>query len=570
MSDIFISYSRKDSEQALALAEKLRADGMTVWIDLHGIPGAEQWATEIATAIRDCTNFILLLSENAIGSQNVLREVVLASEKNKRMVPVSLARTVLPVSFEYHLAGIQRTPYSDYDAVLSAIRGRAIDTRIISEVRDDRKSLMILPFEDISPDQDNGWFADGLMNELISAMMHVKSLRVIDRRTSMEFKGTRSRTRDIARDLDVRFFLEGCVRKFGDHIKISVELLDIVSGEYFWHDAHEGAFSDIFTIQETVTKRVVEGLRLTLSKDEKRKIGARGTENAEAYELYLRGHEAYILWTRQGIYDTIAIAGRAIEIDPHFADAICLKAAGLLQLFRLFDRNPSYLQEAESLFDRAKSLNPDVELRSYLIILNLLQGRLERAESLAIQGTREHPQDCTTFFSLGYFYYNAGHLDKAVAAYEESLRLKPDHRMTYWNLVEALDRAGRKVECRRWAEKALLHFERWAVLHPDDQFARGQYALLLLHAGQPDTALSTIAPLLDSKNVDGLSLYTAATIYMHIDDHVLAHRVLERAIEAGFAHYELLVNDPNFEPYAERPEFQKLLERMRSKMKDQG
>src|SRR5690349_6494929 len=100
MSDIFLSYSRLDTEKALALAERLRADGMSVWIDQHGISGAAQWATSIAEAIRDCPSFIVLLSPSAVQSPNVLKEVSLASEKRKKILPVDLTSVELPVSFE--------------------------------------------------------------------------------------------------------------------------------------------------------------------------------------------------------------------------------------------------------------------------------------------------------------------------------------------------------------------------------------------------------------------------------------------------------------------------------------
>ena len=118
MPDIFISYSRKDSTQALTLAERLRAEGLDVWIDRQGITGAEQWASEIVEGINACSTFAILLSEYSIASENVLRELTLASEKRKRLLPIALERVKLPSSFEYPLAGLQRVTISDFDAIL--------------------------------------------------------------------------------------------------------------------------------------------------------------------------------------------------------------------------------------------------------------------------------------------------------------------------------------------------------------------------------------------------------------------------------------------------------------------
>src|ERR1035437_1872708 len=164
MPDIFISYSRKDSAQAEQLAEQLTSAGLSCWIDKSGIVGGEKWATEIVEGIRACTTFIILLSPNSIGSENVLRELSLASEKRKRVLPVDLEPTVLPASFEYPLAGLQRVAISEFDRIVHAHKHGV--ERVIH--KDERKSLMILPFEDHSPAQDNEWLANGVVSELIS------------------------------------------------------------------------------------------------------------------------------------------------------------------------------------------------------------------------------------------------------------------------------------------------------------------------------------------------------------------------------------------------------------------
>jgi tetratricopeptide (TPR) repeat protein len=134
--------------------------------------------------------------------------------------------------------------------------------------------------------------------------------------------------------------------------------------------------------------------------------------------------------------------------------------------------------------------------------------------------------------------------------------------MTYWNLIEALDRLGREDDRRRYSLQALPHFERWFPLHPDDQFARAQFGTLLLYADEKDRALKTIEPLLASSEADGLALYTVAVMYMHLDDPAAAMLALDRAIAAGFSHIELLKSDPNFAPIADSPEFRSLIERM--------
>src|SRR5579872_4358255 len=188
MPDIFISYSRQDAEQAQLLTELLTSAGLSVWIDQSGIEVATSWSGEIVDAIEECKAFIVLLSTASTESTNVIKEVALATEKKKKILPLDLEPVPLPRDLQYALAGIQRAPMTNIDAVIRALAKLGLEAtgapqppKIVKET-DGRKSLMILPFEDLSPTADNAWFADGLATELISALSNVKALRVTDRK----------------------------------------------------------------------------------------------------------------------------------------------------------------------------------------------------------------------------------------------------------------------------------------------------------------------------------------------------------------------------------------------------
>src|SRR5271154_3113607 len=179
MADIFISYSSKDREQAEQLTELLASAGLSVWIDQSGIEAAESWSESIVDAIDSCRAFIVMLSPSSIQSPNVVKEVSLASEKRKKILPLDLEPVELPKNMQYALAGIQRAPMTNIDAVLRALGKLGLEatsapTITLVKETDGRKSLMILPFEDLSPTADNGWFADGLATELIAALSPIK------------------------------------------------------------------------------------------------------------------------------------------------------------------------------------------------------------------------------------------------------------------------------------------------------------------------------------------------------------------------------------------------------------
>jgi adenylate cyclase len=177
---------------------------------------------------------------------------------------------------------------------------------------------MILPFEDMSPTGDNGWFADGLGAELISALSNVKSLRVSDQQATKDYKRYQGTLPNYAKEMSIRYFIQGSVRKFGDQIKITSALLDIESGDQLWQDSMKGTMEDIFDIQEKVAEKVVEGLKVHLAHDEKKKLAERGTENAEAYELYMKANEYFNRQTKEGFRLAGQLFTEAIKLDPGY------------------------------------------------------------------------------------------------------------------------------------------------------------------------------------------------------------------------------------------------------------
>ncbi len=531
MSDIFISYSRRDSAQALELAERLRSSGMEVWIDQHGIEGAEQWATEIVEGIRLCSTFLVLLSPSSTESENVLKELSLASEKRKRILPVDLAPVVLPSSFEYPLAGLQRVAIGDFDAILRAHRHGV--TRKIQ--KDERKSLIILPFEDLSPSHDNQWFADGLAGELIDALGQIKSLRILDRKTSLELRGVKQTTVEIGKLFDTRYFVEGSVRKFGEQIKISCSLLDIETGDHLWQDSHKGVMQDIFELQELVAQKVVEGLKLHLTKEEKSLLADHGTENAEAYELLVKAIEYYHRQTKEGFQHAIQLLSEALRVDPSYSQAYQLKANALISLYRSYDRKSDLLDEAEALCREARRLKPDLVAVLYpLSQIYLHRGTLTKAIEMAKEYILEDSRDFMSHFSLGMCDSDSGQYSNAISPYEEAVRLKPDNLVNLFNLLSSCDSAGAREKGAHWASVALPYFERHLKLHPDDENQRVNHALLLFWSGRNEDAHAAAMKLTHLR--DGNSLYNTACLLGKLGDKSEALRALRNAIEEGFSY----------------------------------
>ncbi len=542
--DIFISYSRKDSEQALAFAERLRASGMDVWIDQRGIEAATSWSGEIADAIRAAKAFVLLLSSSSTESPNVRKELGVATEVGCQLLPVELEKIELNRDFLYHLAGLQRVAISDFEGIVRALENIGVarnDTSLPNgdltnrptQTADARKSLMILPFEDLSPTADNQWFADGIVSEMISALSNVKALRIADNQATKEFRKYHGQLTTYAHEMRIRYFVQGDVRKFGDNIKISVRLLDIETGDHLWQDSMKGVMSDIFDIQEKVAEKVVEGLKVHLASDEKKKLAERGTENAEAYELFLKGGEYFVRQSKEGLQLTAQLISDAIALDPAYAKAYAFKAVALAALYDTYTRDPALLEEGLRLITEARRLKPDLWAAYYpLSAILTLQGKDAEAEAVAQEYIRNAPEDSMSHFVLGFFYGNSSQSAKAIGPYEEAQKRKPEHLVTLWNLVVACNNAKDREKRKHWAEIAIPVSEKRLKLFPDEEYNRVCHASLLHYAGRDDEARAAARLLSDLR--DGTALFNTACLQNNLKDYSAGVLTFRNAIEAGF------------------------------------
>ncbi|MFI5264517.1 MAG: tetratricopeptide repeat protein, partial [Candidatus Kapaibacterium sp.] len=358
-------------------------------------------------------------------------------------------------------------------------------------------------------------------------------LRISDAQTTKEYKDYKGHLTTFAKEMSIRYFVQGDVRKFGDQIKISARLLDIETGDYIWQQSHKGKFEDIFEIQEVVAEKVVAGLNLTITKKELSLLEERGTENAEAYELFLKANEYYEYTSKEGFRHSIQLLSEAIKLDPNYARAYTHKASSLTTLYRNYDRNPQYLIEAEALVTEALRIKPDL-WSAYTPLGNiyLLQGKLKEAESVHNEFVQKAPEDFRSHFSLGLFYHHTNQYSKAIPPYEESIRLNSDRLINLSNLAIACNMANEGEKCAYWALVAIPKFERHLKLHPDDEAQRVNYALLLFYSGQIKEAGVAAHELQNVK--DGFSLYNTASLFVSLGEPVEALKTFRKALQIGY------------------------------------
>ena len=570
MPNIFISYSRKDSREALALAEQLRAEGMEVWIDLHGLELASSWTSEIVLAIEQCAAFVLLLSQHALGSKNVQKELLIASESGRPILPLEIEHVKLTTEFKYALSGIQRAPASDIEGVFRSLAklgierkgsgsalASGIDLGSVPTVgmshgarphppaaklnsKDSRKKLLVLPFADLSQNHDHAWFADGLTEELIDTLSNIKSLRVIDRTTSMGFKSYRGTPQELAQELGIRYFIEGSVRHAGDTVKITAQVLDVESEENLPGVSHKGTMNDIFEIQEDVARKIAKVLELRLTKEESEKLSERGTENAEAYQLYLESRGYFQQQSKESMTTAISLLNEVLKLDENFFEASMRRAYYQLDYYRLYGGDISSIESIESMLNETIERKPNnAEAHARLAYCFQLQDRFEEAEREAKRSIELDPEG-SGMEALAFVYAAWGKYELAAPIYAQQIPIRTFKHKIYFNLYHCYSSVNDQPKRKEISIEAIPEFERWLKLHPDDFYQHVCYCVILFGAGRLEDARTEANKLRDHPAANGKALYNLACFYFDIRDKENALACLHKAIAAGFRSKSLI------------------------------
>jgi len=360
----------------------------------------------------------------------------------------------------------------------------------------DKPSIAVLPFENMSGDPEQEYFADGMVEEIITALSRFKWLFVIARNSSFTFKGRTVDIKEVGRQLGVRYVLEGSVRKASGKVRITGQLIDAVTGAHIWADRFERDLTDIFALQDEVTVAIVSAIQPKLLQTEIRLAARRRPENLTAYDLYLRAMSQFYLTTREGLAEAIRLARRALELDPGFGVAAALAGAGHMQNVLLgYAVDPQFeREEAIRLLHLAMSINDDdpdvvavaavtsaymvgdreneIEMADRAVALNRnsflawsCRGQVYRIAGLpeeaipsfewAIRMSPVDPRLHLMLAGMGQALIELRRFDEAIAAGKKALRQSPSFSGAYCCLASALAHLGRDAEAREAAAQLL-------------------------------------------------------------------------------------------------------------------
>lgn len=587
--DVFISYASPDSSVADALCEALEREGVTCWIAPRDVVPGEFYADAIVRAIDASKVIVLVLSQNAVTSQHVLREVERASSKRHPVVSFRVDLAPLPAALEYFLntshwldasaSGVDRALPRLVEAVKHLVapvslmksvpQGGAAQpdsapsprppvvvqsnhrlsrigivlsvaialgltyfiadkfwlSKHVTAVQPDPSlaslrpaaapaapaisgnSIAVLPFADMSEKKDQEYFSDGLSEELIDLLAKTQGLAVIARTSSFYFKGKQVTIAEIAKTLNVAHVLEGSVRKAGNTIRVTAQLIRAQDGVQIWSETYNRDFKDVFRVQDDISAAVVAALKIQLLSSPPT-VDARSTANTEAYNQYLLGRQFYHRSNVEGFRRAVQSYRKAVELDPDYAAAYAGLSRAELLLAEFTDFGAG-VQRAVAAADKAIALAPNLAdgyaarglvRRFYLLDFVGAQSDLEKAVAI-------DPGDSNIQAEYGGALATVGRMPEAEAAFRAAARLDPLSSDAWAGVAGALIKRKQFPAAREALDRAL-------DINSESTIAQVDVAILELAQGRGTEALAAARKI----GIDALRL-----TYVALAEHTLGH-----------------------------------------------
>jgi adenylate cyclase len=425
------------------------------------------------------------------------------------------------------------------------------------------KSIAVLAFVNMSNDPDNEFFSDGIAEEIINALTQVKALRVASRTSSFAFKGKSEDISEVGRKLKVNTVLEGSVRKAGNRLRVTAQLINVADGYHLWSERYDRQLEDVFEIQDQIAENIVRALRVVLGEDEKRAIEKTPTENVQAYEYYLRGRQIQHQMRRSALQYARRMFDRAIEIDSNFARAHAGIADCCSFLYMYWDASKANLEAANASSQRALELDPaSAEAHTSRGVALTLRREYREARREFDIALSLNPMLYEAHYFYGRACFTEGKLEEAVSHYRDAWHVRPEDYQAILLSTDALAKLGWDDEAMKAARQGIQVADAHLELNPDDARAWLLSGAALMRLGQRDQALERARRAFAIDPEDAGVLYNLGCIYALAGSSNEAIDHLDKAIQNGFGQREWLENDSALDSIREEPRFQALLRKL--------
>ncbi len=455
------------------------------------------------------------------------------------------------------------------------------------------KSIAVLPFDNLSRDPDNAYFAEGIQDEILTRLAKIADLKVISRTSTQHFKSSPDNLPQIAKQLGVANILEGSVQKASDQVRVNVQLINAASDAHLWAETYDRKLTDIFGVESDIAKTIADALQARLTGSEKTAIAKRPTANSEAYELYLKGRFFWNKRTGPDLRKAIGYFDQAISKDPSYALAYAGLADSYLLLPAFGAASPQdsipqakaaakhalelddSLAEAHASsgrilsgydfafdqsikeFERAIQLNPNYAMAHHWISSGPLSAlaRFDRAIAEGRRAVELDPLSLVDNVDLGWVYFAARRYDEAIAQMRKAIEIDSRSYLAHYYLGEAFQLKGQLAD-------AIAEYRK-AVELDDDPFALALLGQAYARAGQRDEAQKILARLTEEAKSRYVSAYGVALMFIGLGDKEQAMDALERAFREGAGNDIISIKvDPILDDLRGQPRFEALAQKI--------
>jgi len=464
---------------------------------------------------------------------------------------------------------------------------------IPSTTQPDKRRIAVLPFANISPDSKDEYFADGMTEELISTISNMSELSVISRTSVMGYKGKNKRIREIGQELEVGSVLEGSVRKAGNRMRVTVQLISVESDKHLWAQSYDRELDDVFAVQSDIAKRVAEALRIRILPQEEKRIEKKPTKDIEAYAFYLKGRHQWNKRSDEGLRSAIELFQKAIAIDPGYALAYSgiadsyavLAINGHIPKTEGLPKAKEYANNAleiddtlaeahvslamaleahdwdwagsEKEFKRAIEINPSYATAHhwYALLLQLL-GRFDEALKEIHRARELDPLSMVINSAMLWVYSTSGQYDKAIEHGRRWLEMEPNSGFAHLHLASIYSRKKMYAEAIREAHAAAADsgVPYWVYMEDLEYYCA--------RSGDIQEAQKMFTEMLERSKSQYVSPTYFALHYVALGDETRMFEYLQRAYEERNMLIGLWRFDPDFAKYRQDPRYLDLLGKM--------
>ena len=499
-------------------------------------------------------------------------QAVMTKRFTETVKPVRTIRSTVPEPVEKALAramsvdaGARYKTAAQFAQALAAgsVTTPTDTTTLPQQAVSSAKSVAVLPFANMSNDAENEYFADGMAEEIINALSKIQSLRVASRTVSFALKGKNEDLAEVGKKLHVSTVLDGSVRRMGNRLRITAQLVNVADGYQLWSERYDREMEDVFAIQDDISQAIVKSLRVILTEGEKKQIEKARAVNVQAYDYYLRGRQYFHQLRRKSLEYAKQMFNKATEIDPEYARAYAGVADCYSQLYTYFDAREFNLRQADIASTKALDLEPDLAEAhvSRGLVLSMFK-KFDEAENEFETAMRLDPK----LFDAVYWYARSrlsqGMYEEAAKLFERASVLRPEDYQTAGFLGQALIALNRRedaiVSYKRQVKLIDVHLE----LNPDDPRACILGAVANAITGDRDRSVEFIKRALQVDPDDPMLLYNVCCTYAILGMRKESLDALEHAVEKGWGDKSWLEHDSDLESIRDDPRYKAIIQAM--------